>query len=167
MSSNIQSSQFGPKNGFSDPDHYDFYQRLRTGIRTRPKRQNGLSGKGTEYFLFAPDLFHLLCKLSIDPEVPAKIKLKLAGAIAYFATPFDLMPEAFMGFAGFADDIALAAYVLNSMLNTCSPNIVKRHWAGDHDILKLIQGIMKWIDSKGRSGILGKGVWTKVRRMFK
>ena len=167
MISNTQYSQIGDTEGRMDRHHCDFYHKLRAGVRAWSNNNNGLSGKWSEYILFAPDLFHLLCKLSIDREVPAKIKLKLAGAIAYFASPFDLMPEALMGFIGFADDIALAAYVLNSTLNTCSPDIVKRHWAGDQDILKLIQGIMKWMDSKGRSGILAKGVWTKLKKMFK
>lgn len=165
--SNTQYSQFGPTDGLMDPHHYDFYQKIRSRIRAWLKSNDGSAGQWSEFLLFAPDLFHLLCKLSTDSEVPAKIKLKLAGAIAYFAAPFDLMPEALMGFIGFADDIALAAYVLNSMLNTCNPDIVKRHWAGDQDILKLTKRIMKWGDSMGRSGILGRGVWTKVKKMFK
>ncbi len=166
MVSNAHTSQLEPTEGLKDPQHDDFYQKLRAGVRAWPNSKAGRSGKWSEYFLFAPDLFHLLCKLSFDSRVPAKIKLKLAGAIAYFASPFDLMPEALMGFMGFADDIALAAYVLNSTLNTCNPDILKRHWAGDQDILELIQGIMKWMDSRGRTGLLRKRVMTKLRKMF-
>jgi uncharacterized membrane protein YkvA (DUF1232 family) len=167
MISSTQYSLSEQTEGLLDPHHNDFYQKLRLGIREWSESSDKKAGKWSGYFLFAPDLFHLLCKLSVDSEVPAKIRLKLAGAIVYFAAPFDLMPEALLGFIGFADDIALAAYVLNSMLNTCNPEIVKRHWAGDHDILKLIQGIMKRIDSAGRSGILGKGVWKKAKKMFR
>ena len=166
MVSDTQYSQLGSTEGLQDPQHDDFYQKLRAEVRAWPKSKDGRSGKWSEYFLFAPDLFHLLCKLSIDSQVPAKIKLKLAGAIAYFASPFDLMPEAFMGFIGFADDIALAAYVLNSTLNTCNPDILRRHWAGDQDILELIQGVMKWVDSRGRTGILRKRVFAKLKKMF-
>ena len=167
MVSDTQYSQFRPAEDFADPQHKDFYHKLRAGVRAWPKRKHRRSSKWSEYILFAPDLFHLLCKLSIDSQVPAKIKLKLAGAIAYFASPFDLMPEALMGFIGFSDDIALAAYVLNSTLNSCNPDILKRHWAGDQDILELIQRIMKWTDSVGRSGVLRTRVLAKLRKMFK
>lgn len=162
-----QYSEFGQTESPLDSHHYDFYQKLRARIRKWSKGKDGSTGKWSEYFLFAPDLFHLLCRLSIDSEVSIKARLKLAGAIAYFVSPFDLMPEALVGVIGFADDIALAAYVLNSLVNGCHPHILKRNWAGNQDILALIKGIMKWGDSAGRSGILGKKAWKKVIKMFK
>ena len=153
--------------GSMEPQHYDFYQKLRSRIREWPKSKDRSTGKWSEYFLFAPDLFHLVCKLSIDSEVPAKAKLKLAGAIAYFVSPFDLMPEAFGGVIGFTDDIALAVYVLNSLVNGSHSDTLKRNWAGEQDILKLIEKVMKRVDSMGSSNRLGKSVWEKVKNMFK
>ena len=149
-----------------EQESYDFYKKLRTRTREWLSTRNGSSSKWSEYLMFAPDLFHLLCKLSIDNEVPVKEKAKLAAAVAYFISPFDLLPEALFGFLGFADDIALAAYVLNSLVNTCPPYILKRHWAGDQDILDLIQRILKMGNSAGLKGAFGKGVWKKIRGMF-
>jgi len=71
----------------------DFYQQLRADIRTWLETKTGRSSKWSEYLLVAPDLFHLLCKLALDKEVPAGEKAKLAGAIAYFVSPIDLLPE--------------------------------------------------------------------------
>ena len=167
MTLDIQYPEFGQDESSLDPHHKDFYQNLRIRIREWSKSRNKSNGKWSEFLLFAPDLFHLLCKLSIDTEVPAKTKLKLTGAIAYFVSPFDLMPEVLMGAIGFADDIALAAYVLNSLVNGCRPDILKRNWAGDQDILDLIKRIMKWGDSMGRSGMLGKNVSKKVKKMIR
>jgi uncharacterized membrane protein YkvA (DUF1232 family) len=163
----IQFPELGQNEDSLDPYHKDFYQDLRSKIREWSKSRGKSNRKWSEFLMFAPDLFHLLCKLSIDSEVPAKKKLKLAGAIAYFISPFDLMPEVLMGAIGFTDDVALAAYVLNSMVNGCRPDILKRNWAGDQDILDLIKRIMRWGDSMGRSGILGKSVSKKVKKMIR
>ncbi len=51
--------------------------------------------------MFAPDLLHLLCKLTIDEDVPVKERAKLAAAIAYFISPIDLVPEAIVGIIGY------------------------------------------------------------------
>ena len=149
-----------------DRQNYDFYKNLRLSTRQWLSARNGSTQKWAEYLMFAPDLFHLLCKLAIDSEVPVKQRAKLAGAIAYFVSPIDLVPEALVGFIGFADDIALAAYVLNSLVNGCAPAILKRNWAGEQDILELTQSIMKWGNSLGGSGFLGKRVWRRLKKMF-
>jgi len=139
----------------------DFYQNLRKKFRKWASSKEGKTNKWTEYLLFAPDLFHLLCRLSIDKDVPAKQKAKLAGAIAYFVCPIDLIPEAIIGPAGYIDDIALAAYVLNSIVNRTGPGVVKKHWAGDQDVLEVIKHILEVADE-----MVGSGLWKKLRKMF-
>ena len=96
-------------------EELDFYQTLRRKIQEWETKE-GANHKWAEYILLAPDLFHLLCKLAIDKEVPTKDKAMLAGALAYFVSPIDLIPEAILGPAGYVDDIALAAFVLNSII---------------------------------------------------
>jgi len=137
----------------------DFYQDLRQRIRRWLDREGG-ANKWSEYVLLAPDLFHLLCKLSMDPEVPVKHKAKLAAAIAYFVSPIDLMPEAIMGPTGYVDDIALSAYVLNSIINSTDAEIVTKHWAGESDLLGVIQQILKIADE-----MVGSGLWKKLKRL--
>ena len=136
----------------------DFYQKLRDKMQLWLQSDEGKSHTWAEYLLFAPDLFHLLCKLAVDKSVPASEKTKLAAAIAYFVSPIDLMPEAVLGPLGFADDIALAAYVLNSVLSKTDPAIVRRHWAGSEDVLVVLQRILSIAEK-----MLGRGLWKKLR----
>lgn len=139
----------------------DFYQNLRRKIRIWSET-NGKDSKWTEYVMAAPDVLHLLCKLSVDKEVPVKDKAKLAAAIAYFVSPLDVIPEAIVGPLGYVDDIALAAYVLNAIVNDTTPEVVTKHWAGDRDVLELIQEILKVGNE-----MVGSGLWRKLRGLAK
>ncbi|GBF39889.1 hypothetical protein LPTSP1_28980 [Leptospira johnsonii] len=47
----------------------------------------------------------------LDPSTPLKAKLTIAGALAYFLTPFDAMPDILFG-AGYIDDAGVVAAVL-------------------------------------------------------
>jgi len=142
-------------------DHDDFYQSLRKKIKDYFTSEEGKTNKYAEYILIAPDLFYLLCKLTVDKEVNVDDKAKLAIAIAYFVSPIDLIPEAFLGPVGFVDDISVAAYVLNSIINNTNPEVVRRHWAGEGDILIKIQEIIKIADN-----MVGTGFWKKIKGMF-
>jgi len=108
----------------------DFYKKIRNDVKIWINRNLDTENKWSDYILAAPDLFHLLCKLSMDKEVPAKKKIKLLAGIAYFISPIDLLPEAFLGPIGYLDDIAVAAYVLNELVNDIDPQIIRKHWAG-------------------------------------
>lgn len=139
----------------------DFYQKIRLQItewiRTKSKREN----RWTEYILLAPDLFHLLCKLLIDPEVLSSKKIKVAAIIAYFISPVDFIPEGLIGPLGYLDDIALTAYLLNDLINEVNPQVVLRNWAGDKDVLILVKTILLNADK-----MLGSGLWKKIRKKF-
>ena len=138
----------------------DFYQQLREQIRAWLQSDEGRSNRWAEYLLSAPDLFHLMWKLSADPDVPAKEKAKLAGALAYFISPIDLIPEGLLGPVGYIDDIALAAYVLNGIVNRTGPEVLARHWAGDENVLVAIRRILAVADE-----MVGAGVWRKLKRL--
>jgi uncharacterized membrane protein YkvA (DUF1232 family) len=140
----------------------DFYQTLRNKIKDYLKSSEGAKNKWAEYLLTAPDLFHLLCKLALDDEVPTAEKGKLAVAIAYFVSPIDILPELFVGPPGYLDDIALAAYVLNGIINNTRVEIILKHWAGEGDILKMVQKIIK-----SANDMLGSGVVKKILNKIK
>jgi uncharacterized membrane protein YkvA (DUF1232 family) len=135
-----------------------FYEKLRNSIKSWVKSKTGKESKWVEYLLVAPDLFHLMCKLIADKNVPIKEKAKLALAIAYFVSPIDLIPEALVGPAGYVDDIALSAFVLNSIINNTSSEIVLKHWAGNNDVLHVIKDILKVADE-----MVGSGLWRKLK----
>lgn len=142
---------------FEKEKHRDFYMSLRQKVR------DWIEGKGTdhryaEYVLAAPDLFHLMCKLSIDSRVSLKNKGKLAGAILYFISPIDIIPEALLGPVGYIDDLGLAAYVIQSILEDAGSDVVNEHWAGEKEILDLVRDLLDLADRK-----IGSGAWEKIR----
>lgn len=138
----------------------DFYQQMRQAINAWLK-DKGAGYKFADYLLAAPDLFHLLCKLAIDKDVPTAEKAKLVAAIVYFVSPFDFLPEVVIGPLGYIDDVVVAAYVLNNLINNTNPEIVEKHWAGDKHVLDLIQQILKVADE-----LVGSGLWSKIRKNF-
>ncbi|MFA8451812.1 MAG: YkvA family protein [Bacteroidales bacterium] len=142
-------------------DNLDFYQSLRKQFKEWLETKAGKNHKYAEYLMFAPDLFHLLCKLTMEKEVSVADKAKLGAAIAYFVSPIDLIPEGIVGPVGYADDIALAAIVLNGIVNNTAPEVVQKHWAGDGDVLEVIKEILKVADE-----MLGTGLWEKVKNFF-
>lgn len=132
-------------------EYRDFYQKLRERIRNRLGDKRG---RFSEYLLTAPDLFHLLVRLLRDRQVPLEYKALLGFAIAYFISPFDLIPESLVGPVGYLDDVALAAFVLNKLINRIDPKILERHWAGDGDVIDLIRRIVALADQMLGSGMV-------------
>lgn len=142
-------------------EHKDFYQKIRLQVKNWIQKKSNKDYRWAEFVLLAPDIFHLLCKLVVDSEVPLSKKAKLGAAIAYFISPIDLLPEAILGPVGYLDDIAIAAYVLNDLINEVNPQIIIRNWAGEREILDLIKTILINSDK-----ILGSGLWAKIRKKF-
>ncbi|MCP4394070.1 MAG: DUF1232 domain-containing protein [Alphaproteobacteria bacterium] len=135
--------------------HQDFYEKLRASTEEWMKEHN--MENGADYILLAPDFFYLLCKLVIDKDVELNEKLKLCFALTYFISPLDIFPEAFVGTIGLVDDVALAAYVLSSILSVTPAKIVKRYWLGKNDVLDEIEGVLKKVDT-----VIGGGLWHKI-----
>ena len=136
----------------------DFYLNLRKKITVFLEKKNT---PYADMLLLAPDLFHLLVKLTMDERVPSKEKAKFIGVIAYFISPIDLLPEFLLGPIGYLDDIALTAYVLNNYINKTDAQIVRELWAGDQDILSSIKNVMAVADKA-----IGSGLWKKIRSKF-
>ena len=121
----------------------------------------GKRHKWAEYLMLAPDLVHLLIRLILDPDVPSKQKSKLIAVLVYFVSPIDLIPEAIVGPAGYLDDVALAAYAVNSLLNHVDEEVIRRNWAGDDDVLATVRSLLATVDQ-----MFGAGLWTRIKSMF-
>lgn len=145
-----------------EDNHMDFYRQLRDKITNWLQSNDGKNHKWAEYLMLVPDMFHLLCKLVMDPDVLPANKAKLGAVIVYFISPIDFIPEGFTGPLGFLDDLALTAYALNSIINNTDPEIVKKHWAGQDDILTVIKNIVATADQ-----MVGSGVWNKLKALWK
>jgi uncharacterized membrane protein YkvA (DUF1232 family) len=134
------------------------YKQIRERI-TSYLAQGGQPKRWAEVLLAGPDLLHLMTNLVADPRVPAAAKLKLAGTIAYFVLPLDLMPEMMVGPVGYLDDTALAALALNAVLSSIPTEVVAEHWAGQGQVLDVVRGILA-----KASDFLGRRLWGKLSK---
>lgn len=138
--------------------HEDLYRRLRRRVHEWAASKTGAKHAYLDVVLAAPDMLHLLYRLMLDPSVRGADKAKLAGALAYFVTPVDLIAEAFVGPLGFLDDVALAAVVLSQVIKV-NREAVERNWAGDQNVIALIETILMRADA-----MLGYRLWNKIKR---
>ena len=70
--------------------------------------QGNLRSRMTNLLLFIPNMLVLSGKLMVDPRVPAKERLLVAGAILYAFLPLDFIPD-MLPVLGFTDDAAVLA----------------------------------------------------------
>jgi uncharacterized membrane protein YkvA (DUF1232 family) len=86
---------------------------------------------------FVPDCAVLFKRLLGDPAVPRRRKLVLALLVAYLAMPFDIVPD-FIPVAGQLDDAILVGLVLRAVLRGGGPDLVRRHWPGPDESLRIV-----------------------------
>ena len=106
-------------------------------IRDKEAQQTKLK----EYALLAPRLVKLLWRLARDPRVPARSKATLVLLMGYIVSPVDLIPD-FLPGIGQMDELVIAAFALDQMLNRVPPEVVREHWDGDKDILEIVQEVL-------------------------
>lgn len=85
-----------------------------------------------------PAIGKLLYRLARDPRVPSRNRMILMGAAAYLLLPFDIVPDWIPGL-GRVDDIVLAIFALDLMVNHVPDHIVYEHWEGSPEMLSKIQ----------------------------
>jgi uncharacterized membrane protein YkvA (DUF1232 family) len=94
-----------------------------------------------EYALLAPRLAKLVWRLARDPRVPARSKAMLFVLVGYIASPVDLIPDFIPGL-GQLDDLVIAAFALDQILNRVPDEIVRQHWDGDEDVLEVVRNVL-------------------------
>lgn len=143
----------------SDQKQKDFYLNLRDKVTQWYEEKVDEKPEYANYILLVPDFFYLLVKLTLDERVAAIDKAKFAGVIAYFFSPLDFLPEAFLGPLGYLDDLVLTCYVINRYLNEqdeAGQQAVKELWPGDQDLLNTVQSVLRDADKWVGSGALNK-----------
>ena len=140
----------------------DFHDMLFTQISEWVNSNDGKRNKWTKYLRYTPEILTLLCNLSTDKNVSVEMKAKLAGALAYFIAPIDLIPEGLHGPGGFIDDIAVAALVIKSIIKENGENIVAENWTNTEiDINYLIDNI-----TSDAEKMVGKKIYKQLKKMF-
>jgi uncharacterized membrane protein YkvA (DUF1232 family) len=137
-----------------------FYDRLRRGAVEAAAGRLPRAGKPVaEALLLVPDIFVLLVRLMLDPEVPASSRALIGGAIAYFVLPVDLLPEALVGFGGYLDDLVIAAAVLSQALGGELEPLVTRHWSGERKLRLVLHDL-----AASASALLGRDLYERIER---
>ena len=141
---------------------FEFYDRLRERVLHAVEAKSGRAGEtAVEALLVVPDVFLLLVKLTLDSEVPAGARALIAGALAYFVLPLDLLPEVFLGAPGYLEDVVLAAAVLAQAFEGELQPFAKRHWTGSHELSHAIDRILE-----GADDVLGDGLLTRLKGLL-
>ncbi|WP_123052854.1 DUF1232 domain-containing protein [Clostridium sp. JN-1] len=118
-----------------------------------------------QYAMFIPDITILLWKLFKDKRVKSTIKIMLAGAVAYLASPIDIFPD-FIPFIGQIDDVVIIFFILNCIINEIPQKIILENWEGKENIILLtkqfINNASKIIGTQNVSKLL-----SSVKSLFK
>jgi uncharacterized membrane protein YkvA (DUF1232 family) len=91
----------------------------------------------TNLLLVIPNMLLLSARLMVDPRVPTKERLLVAGAIVYAFVPLDFIPD-MLPFVGQVDDAYLVALTLLRLMTVTEPHVVREHWRGGGDVVELI-----------------------------
>ena len=94
-----------------------------------------------EYALFAPRLVKLVLRLMRDRRVPPRDKALLVLLAGYLVSPVDVLPDLIPGL-GQLDDVVIAAFALDQILNRVPNEVVLEHWEGEEDVLEVVREIL-------------------------
>jgi len=94
-----------------------------------------------KYARLAPQFVKLIGRLMKDPRVPARQKAILVVVGAYLVSPIDLVPDFIPG-VGVLDDLIIAAFALDQILNRVPEDCVREHWDGDEDVLAVVKEVL-------------------------
>lgn len=84
-----------------------------------------------------PDVARLIVALLRDPALPTGVKVALAAAAVYLASPIDLIPDV-IPVLGYLDDVLLVAIVIDGILNHVDRALVLRCWPGSAESLERV-----------------------------
>ncbi len=95
----------------------------------------------SEYALLAPRLVKLVARLARDSRVSPRTKATLLILAAYLFSPIDVVPDMIPGL-GQVDDVVIAAFALDQVLNRVPDEVVREHWDGDEDLLDVVRSVL-------------------------
>ncbi|MCH7899830.1 MAG: DUF1232 domain-containing protein [Acidobacteria bacterium] len=105
-----------------------------------------------------PNIVKLIGRLLLDPRVPRRAKITLGIAAAYVVSPIDLIPDV-IPVIGWADDVLLVLFAIDSLIERAGPEIVEEHWDGPGDLLSLVReavGLSRSIMPKRLTAIIDR-----------
>ncbi|SFC27595.1 YkvA family protein [Clostridium uliginosum] len=102
------------------------------------------SKKLKNYIFVLPDIVSLIYRLLKDERVPVKTKVIMSSAIAYITLPTDIIPNN-IPFIGAIDEIGVAFFALNNVINDVSLNVIMENWEGKNDIIIVLKDGLEYL----------------------
>lgn len=96
------------------------------------------SGPQAEQIQLAPDLFRALANLLDDGRVHDEARALICQALAYYITPFDVLPEEVHGDEGYLDQVYLCLWVLNRLRVELPEHVLDQAWEGEGELSELL-----------------------------
>lgn len=96
------------------------------------------TGPHSDIILLMPDIFDTLSHLLDDGRVHKEARQKICQAIAYFITPFDVLPEEVYGVEGYIDQCYVALVVLNDLQSLLPDFVLNEAWEGEGTFKEII-----------------------------
>jgi len=103
-------------------------------------------GPHAEIILLMPHLFDMLSNLLDDGRVSKEAREKICQAMAYFITPFDILPEEIYGVEGYIDQCYVTLFVLKELQALLPDFVLDEAWEGEgtfKEIIALLPGLEK------------------------
>lgn len=97
---------------------YSKYSGEYSDSRFRKKLKRCVRYAGRKVIYYALELYYVL----MSPDVPAKDKSIILGALGYLILPLDMIPD-FIPIAGFSDDLAALIAVCKAVATYITPEV--------------------------------------------
>lgn len=142
----------------------DWYDRWRERIHSWVGER--IDPQIADLVLALPDMVMLLVGLVGDQRVPIAVKARIALALAYVFSPWDLIPEAVLGLVGLTDDAGVLVVMLFTIhqLGSIDRKLLSDYWRGQNDAMETITSLHSWLDKNAES-LLGS-TWQTIQRFF-
>src|SRR5207253_1997091 len=101
---------------------------LRSVMSTSADSTRSARPRALDFLIHLPNLVRLYWRLLRDPRVSIWPKALLAGALAYVALPFDLIPDT-LPLLGEVDDVVTLVAAAHWFIQWCPPEVVPGHVA--------------------------------------
>jgi len=113
-------------------EHHQFEQMLRNEIAH-------YRGRFADQVWLVPDLFRMLTNLLEDGRVDAESRRLITTALAYFITPFELLPKELHGPEGYLDQVYLCLWVVNELRGALPDHVLEDAWEGEGEAISIIK----------------------------
>lgn len=119
----------------------DCYNKFRNDVNEKiPEKYENI----VEYAMIIPDITALLYRLFRDKRVSVKTKVMIGGILGYLCAPIDILPD-FIPFVGKMDDVAIAFFGLNAIMNEVPEEVILSNWQGKDDVVLIVKRAVNYI----------------------